>query len=69
MSKSKYKVGDQVRVIDAWVNILSDDFKGKVMTVVQDYIEGDKGGLFVEVSQGHQWWYRDAGVELAEGPW
>lgn len=69
MSRSKYKVGDQVRVIDTWANILPDDFKGKVMTVVQDHREGDKGGRFVGVSQGHQWWYRDAGVELVEGPW
>lgn len=40
------------------------------MTVVQDHREYGQGGRFVEVPDGHRWWYyRDSGVELVEGPW
>lgn len=71
--KSKYSVGDQVRVLDPADSALSPEFKGRVLTVVlserETIDERRAGGRATAYEGGHAWWYRDIGVELVEGPW
>lgn len=67
--KSKYSVGDQVRVLDPADSALSPEFKGRVLTVVLSERETRAGGRATAYEGGHAWWYRDIGVELADGPW
>lgn len=73
MVMSRFKAGDAVRVIDHEVSSLPEYFEGCAATILPVAAYGSPsfhGRMEVYTKKGPlKVWYRDDGVQLAEGPW